>query len=72
MGVLVTVSPGGVGRLDVDIVEAIAELGDELHALGQPRDQLGIDPVGDRGDQHVLPVERFDQRRGGNTACPRG
>ena len=55
-----------IGGLDVDIVETVAELRDEFDALGQAGNQVRIDPVGDRRDQHVAAGERRQ------SACRRG
>ena len=54
-----------IGGVDVDIVETVAELGDQFDALGQAGNQVGIDPVGDRRDQHVAACERVNQLVGG-------
>jgi hypothetical protein len=51
-GVLVTMMPG-VGGGHVDVVDAGAEVGDQLQLLARLRDQLGVDLVGDGRAQHV-------------------
>jgi hypothetical protein len=53
--------PRRVGRLDVDIVKTVAELRDQFHAPGQPRDELRVQPVGDRTHQHAAALERHHQ-----------
>ena len=62
-GVLVTVMPLRVRGLDVDIVDAGAEIGDQLQlAVGLLGDQ-GVDAVGDGGDQHVGGAHGLGQLR---------
>ena len=40
------------------MVHADAEIRDQFDGIGQARDQVGIDPVGYRGDQHVRALGR--------------
>ena len=47
---------GGGG--DVDVVDAIAEIGDQLHLLAGKANQLRVDAVGDGRNQHVGGGER--------------
>jgi len=48
-------------RGDVDIVDAIAEIGDELQPLAGLGDQMGVDAVGDRRHQHIGRAHGFSQ-----------
>ena len=41
------------GGGDVDIVDAVAEIGDQLELLAGLAEHRGVDPVGDRRHQHV-------------------
>ena len=52
-GVLVTVMPRCARRREVDVVDAGAEIGDELEPLARMAQHRGIDAVGNGGDQHV-------------------
>jgi hypothetical protein len=52
-GVLVTVMPRAGGVVDVDIVDAVAEIGDQLQLLAGLRSMRLVDPVGDGRHQHV-------------------
>ena len=47
-------------RGDVDIVDAGAEIGDQMQLLARLRDHMGVDAVGDGGDQHVGGLHRLD------------
>ena len=41
------------GGRDVNIVDAVAEIGDELHLLAGMAQRVGVDAVGDRRHEHV-------------------
>ena len=62
-GVLVTVMPRLRGGLDVDLVDAVAEIGDQLEVVAGLRDQRGVDAVGDGRHQHVGFLDRGHQFR---------
>ena len=62
-GVLVTVMPAGVGGGDVDVVDAGAEVGDQLQLLAGRGDDAGVDAVGDGRHQHVGARHRRGQAR---------
>ena len=51
------------GRVDVDVVDAVAEVGDELHLLARRPDDLGVDPVGNRRHQHIGRLQGLHQLR---------
>ena len=55
-------------RGDVDIVDAIAEIGDQLQVVAGLGDHVGVDPVGDGRHQHVGVLHRLDQSRPGSSA----
>ncbi len=60
-GVLVTIIPLVGGGLDVDMFEADAEIGDHLEAFGRGGEKFGVEPVIDRGYQHVAGLGRRQQ-----------
>ena len=49
------------GGGDVDIVDAVAEIGDQLELLARLREHRGVDAVGDGRHQHVGGFYRFGQ-----------
>ena len=61
-GVLVTVMPRLRRRLDIDIVDAGAEIGDQLELLGPAWSMhRAVDAVGDGRHQHVRLLDGVDQ-----------
>jgi hypothetical protein len=62
-GVLVTRMPLSVAGLDVDIVDAGAEIGDQLELRAGLGDQDGVDTVGDGGNQDLGGGHGLGQRR---------
>ena len=50
----------GVGAGNIDIINAIAEIGDQLEALSCLRNHMCVDPVGDGGHQDIRHFDRFD------------
>ena len=60
-GVLVTVMPRRERRRDVDMVDAVAEIGDQLHLLAGLGDHAGVDLVGDGRHQDVGLADRLDE-----------
>ena len=56
-----TVDPSPQGGGHVDIVDAIAEIGDELHLLPGESNQLGIDPVGNGWNDHLGGAQGFGE-----------
>ena len=48
-------------RLEVDIVDAGAELGDQFELRAGLAQYAPVDAVGHRGDEHVGGLHRFDQ-----------
>jgi hypothetical protein len=47
-------------RGDVNMIDAIAEIGDQLHLLAGLSDHAGVDDVGDGGNEHVGFAHRVD------------
>ena len=60
-GVLETAMPAGLGGLDVDVVEADAEVGHQLGPARLGGEHLGGDLVGHGGEQRVRAAQRFLQ-----------
>ena len=61
-GVLVTVMPRCDARVvDVDIVDAVAEIGDQLELLAGLAEHRGVDAVGDGRHQHVGGLHRLGE-----------
>ena len=54
------------GGDDVDIVDAIAEIGDQAELLAGMREQRLVDLVGHRRHQHIGRLDRFGQLGGGH------
>ena len=71
-GVLVTVMPRRSARGDVDMVDAVAEIGDQLHLLAGLGDHAGIDLVGDGRHEDVGLAHRLGDLRLRSSACRRG
>ena len=59
------------GGGDVDIVDAIAEIGDQLELLAGLAEHRGVDAVGDGRHQHVGDLHRFGELRLASSACRR-
>ena len=70
-GVLVTVMPRCSGGGDVDIVDAVAEIGDQLELLAGLAEHRGVDPVGDGRHQHVGGLHRLGEFGLRSSACRR-
>ena len=70
-GVLVTVMPRCERGRHVDVVDAVAEIGDQLEIGPALREHLGIDAVGHRRHQHVGALHRLGELRPGPSACRR-
>ena len=43
----------GACRFKIDVVDAGAEIRDQLQVFARARENAGVEPVGDGGDQHV-------------------
>jgi hypothetical protein len=53
LGVLVTLMPFFWRCIDIDVVDAIAEIGDQLHLRAGLFNQRRVDLVGHRGHQNI-------------------
>ena len=60
------------GGGDVDIVDAVAEIGDQLELLAGLAEHRGVDAVGDGRHQHVGGLHRLGELRLASSACRRG
>jgi len=49
--------------MPIDLVDAVAEIGDQLEVLAGLGDQRRVDVVGDGGDQHIGFLDRRNQLR---------
>ena len=50
-----------IGRQNVDIVDAIAEIGNQFEILPGLREQMGIDSISHRGHQNIRMLDRFHE-----------
>ncbi len=70
-GVLVTVMPRCSAVVDVDIVDAVAEIGDQLELVAGLAEHRGVDAVGDGRHQHVGDLGGLGKLAPGSSACRR-
>ena len=50
-----------MARRDVDVIDAVAEIGDKLELLPRLAEHRGIDPVSDRWYQDIRGLHRFGE-----------